>query len=95
MAVDVYRPHDNLLFLGYDIRDIADDANVIITDDTERDGILALALSAPPGLHYAVSVALSQLRGVRAVGPVYLYSTVDGDEAEDRVAVDRMAAVGK
>ena len=80
------------LVLAYDARDVVHDADIVIAHDTQRDGIHRRALAAPSRLHDAVAEALAQLRGVGTVATVYLDASVDGDEAEDLIAIYRLAA---
>ena len=56
---------------------------------------LARALAAPFCLDDAIAEAATEFLGVRAVYAVNLDTLADGDEAEDWVSVDRMAAVSQ
>ena len=95
MGVDVDAAQDEFLFFGDDAGEVVDDADVVVANDAQGDGVLAGALAAPLGAHDAVAEALLQLGGVGAVLAVYLDAAADGDEAEYRVAIDGLTAARK
>ena len=45
MRVDVDGAHDDSLVLGDDVRDVGHDADVVVADDAQCDGVLRLSLS--------------------------------------------------
>ena len=55
--------------------------------------ILRVALSAPCRLHDAIAEAPAQFGGVGTVGTMNLDASADGDEAENPVAIDGVAAM--
>ena len=95
VAVDVDASHHDFLFFGDDASDVVDDSNVVVSDNLECDGVLRVAFSAPFCPYDAVAESFAHLGCVGAVGAVYFDSSVDGDESEDAVAVDGVAAFGE
>ena len=93
VAVDADAAQQNA-FLADDAGDIVDDTQVIITHNTQGDGILTASLACPTCLNNAVTEACPQLRGVRAVLAMYLNTTAAGDKAEDIVAIHGLTAAG-
>ena len=95
VRVDIDASHDDFLFFCNDVGDVAHNADVVVADDAKGGGILTAALAAPTSLHDAIAETLAQFGGVRAVGAMNLDAAGDGDEAEDGVAVDGVAALGQ
>ena len=68
-----------VLLLRDDGGDVVDDANVVVSDDSERDRVeRPLALACPAGLHHTVSEAGVQVGSVGAVAAVYLDAAARG-----------------
>ena len=92
MRVDVDGSHDNFLILGNDIRDVADDTDVVVADNMEGRAVLRRTFSAPARFHNAVAEPLAHLGRIGTVGTVNLDAAADGYKSEDGVAIDRSAA---
>ena len=92
VRVDVDRAQDEFLVLRYDAGEVVDNADVVVADDTQGDGILAGALAAPLGTYDTIAEALLQLWGVGTVLTVYLDAAIDGDKAKHLVAIDGLTA---
>lgn len=95
MGVDIDGSHHDLLVLADDVGDVADDADVVIADDAQRDVVVGTALAAPLRTDDAVAKAALHLGSVGAVGTVDLDAAIDGDEAKHLVAIDGVAAAGE
>ncbi len=87
--------HDEFVFLGNDVGDVAYNTDIVVSDNAERDGILGCSLAAPFRLHDAVTETAAQFLGVRTIHAMYLDTLADGNESEDWVAVDRVAAISQ
>lgn len=83
-----------LQLTGDHLRDAPHDTGLILRHDGYRDAEGAVGLGTPPCLDDAVGVVLLQALGVGAVAAVDGDARADGDEAEDVVAFDRVAALG-
>ena len=95
MRVDVDAAQHQLLVFRDDARQVVDDAQVVVAYHPECYLILRRSLSAPLGLDDAVAEASTHLGRIGAVGAVNLDASADGDESEDVVAVDGVAAVSQ
>ena len=79
--------------LEMDGSDIGNDAYVVVSHHTQRNGVLrALRLACPACLYDAVSEAFAQVACIRTVAAVYLDAAAYGYETEYLISVDRIAA---
>ena len=85
--------HDARLFADHG-RDVGDDAQIIVADDVERDGVTVRPLAAPARLDGAIAEATEHVLRVGAVRAVDL-DAARGDEAEDGIAEDGVATFGQ
>ena len=92
VGVDVDRAQHQSLILGDDTREIVHDTDIIGTDHTQGDGVLRGPFPTPSGFHHTIAIATTQLRRIGTVLTVDLDAAVDRHEAEDRIAIDGMAA---
>ena len=96
VRVDADGAQQDVALLADDGGDVRHDADVVVSDDAQRDGVLlALALAGPAGLDDAVGEAGVHLAGIGAVAAVDLDAAGDGHEAEHLVTVDGVAAFGQ
>ena len=95
MTVNIDAPHHDLLFFGNDAGNIVDNTNIIITDDAQGGGVLYLSFTAPFGPDDTITEPFTQFGCVGTVDAVDLDSSVDGDEAEDIIAIDGVATLGQ
>ena len=89
VAIDVDRSHHDFLFLGYYRSDIVYDADIVVANDAQGDGILSVALAAPFSLYDAIAKASTKFGRIRAVATVNLDTSAHGDEAKYIIAIDR------
>ena len=88
VAIDVDRSHHDFLFLGYYRSDIVYDADIVVANDAQGDGILSVALAAPFSLYDAIAKASTKFGRIRAVATVNLDTSAHGDEAKYIIAID-------
>ena len=60
VRVDIDASHDDFLFFGNDVGDVAHNADVVVADDAQGGGILTAALAAPTSLDDAIAETLAQ-----------------------------------
>ena len=92
MTVYINGAHHNFFFFRDNAGYVVYNADVVVANHPERNGILRCSLAAPSGIDDAVSEPLSQFGCIRAVCAVYLDAAVHCDKAKYRVAVDGMTA---
>ena len=93
VGIDVDGAHGELVFLGNDVGDIAHDADIVVPNDAQGDGILTRSLATPFGFHHAIAKTFAQFGCVGAGGAVDGDATTHGDEAENIIAIDGMATL--
>ena len=59
VAVDADAAEQNLLFLADDVRDVVDDADVVVAYDAKGDGVLTATLPCPLRFDYSVAETLA------------------------------------
>lgn len=76
-------------------RDFGDDGGLVFAHEGEDGLVGGGAFVGPLGIDNAVGVAVHEFDGVFALAAVHLDAFADGDEADDVVAVDGVAAAGE
>ena len=93
MRIYADAPQRNAGLFGDDGSDIGNDAYVVVSHHTQRNGVLrALRLACPACLYDAISEAFAQVACIRTVAAVYLDAAAYGYETEYLISVDRIAA---
>ena len=95
VRIDVDGAHHDFFFFRDDARDVVDDAQVVVAHHFEGEAVLTGVFAAPAGLDDAVAESAAQFGGIGAVVAVDFDAAAHGDEAEDGVAVDGLAAFGQ
>ena len=96
VRVDADAAQQDARLFGDDGGDVGDDANVVVTYHPQCNGVLgALRLARPTCLDDAIAEACAQVAGVGTVAPMYLDAARHGDESEDIISVDGVAAAGQ
>ena len=91
-CVYTYASQKDFLFLADDTCYVIDYSNVVITDNTECDGVLAATLSCPHSTDNSVAETLAKLWGIRAILSMNLDASTACDEAKDFISINRLAA---
>ena len=92
VGVDGDAAHRDAFFFGNDRRDVGYDADVVVADDSQHDGVLRPLFARPAGFYDAVSELGAQIFGIGAVLAVYFDASLGGDEPEYLVSENGVAA---
>ena len=93
VGIDVDGAHSELVFLGNDVGDVTHNADIIVPNDAQGDGILACSLATPFGFHHALAETFAQFGSIRAGGAMDGDAATHSNEAKNIIAIDGMTAL--